>query len=165
MMRRAEISRLGRAGGRIGRREVLAGAACIVLSPIPMSAPARATPESMAAAINDVVGAAEPKPGRVKLEAPQLAENGQSVRVQVLVDSPMTAADHVKTITVFSEKNPIATVVRFHLGPRAGRAQVATNIRLAATQRIIAIASMSDGSHWSGEAQVVVTLAACLDGG
>jgi sulfur-oxidizing protein SoxY len=71
----------------------------------------------------------------------------------------------VKTIAVFSEKNPIATVVRFHLGPRCGTAKVSTSIRLAATQTVTAIATMSDGSHWSGDAEVVVTLAACLDGG
>jgi sulfur-oxidizing protein SoxY len=127
--------------------------------------PVRATPEAMAAAIREAVGSAEVKRGRVKLEAPRLAENGNSVQINVSVESPMTAADHVKTIHVFSEKNPIATVARFHLGPRAGRAKVSTSIRLAATQRVVAIATMSDGSCWSDEAEVIVTLAACLDGG
>lgn len=149
----------------LNRRDVLTGTLGVALLPATLVSPGHATPESMAAAIRDVVGAVEPTAGRVKLDAPRLAENGHSVQIQISVDSPMTAADYVKTITVFSEKNPIATVVRFHLGPRAGRAKVATSIRLAATQRIIAIASMSDGSYWSDEAQVVVTLAACLDGG
>ncbi len=149
----------------IDRRQVLAGAAGLALLPVPLSA-ARATPETMAAAVQDMTGAAaKVTPGRVSVEAPRLAENGNSVQVIVKVDSPMTQADHVKAITVFSEKNPIATVARFHLGPRAGVAKVATSIRLAATQRVLAIATMSDGSHWSGETEVVVTLAACLDGG
>jgi sulfur-oxidizing protein SoxY len=165
MRKGAGIRRHVAAVSTIGRREVIAGAASTALLPMLWSSPAGATPESMAEAISQTVGESEPKPGRVNLEAPQLAENGQSVRIQVSVDSPMTAEDHVKTITVFSEKNPIATVIRFHLGPRSGRARVATNIRLAASQRIIAVASMSDGTHWSGEANVVVTLAACLDGG
>ncbi len=165
MKKRAGIRRRVAAVSTIGRREVIAGAASTALLPMLLSSPAGATPESMAEAISQAVGESEPKPGRVKLEAPPLAENGQSVRIQVSVDSPMTAEDHVETITVFSEKNPIATVIRFHLGPRSGRAQVATNIRLAASQRIVAVASMSDGTHWSGEANIVVTLAACLDGG
>lgn len=148
----------------IDRRHVLAGAAGLALLPGTLS-PACATPETMAAAIKESVGTADVKRGRVTIEAPRLAENGNSVQIIVKADSPMTAADHVKTIAVFSEKNPIATVVRFHLGPRAGVARVATSIRLAATQTVTAIATMSDGSHWSGDAEVVVTLAACLDGG
>jgi sulfur-oxidizing protein SoxY len=147
----------------VSRRRLLAGAASAALLPI-VAQPARATPESMAAAIREAVGEAEVKPGRVKLEAPRLADNGNSVQITVSVDSPMTEADHVKTIHVFSEKNPIATVARFHLGPRAGRAKVSTSIRLADTQRVVAIAAMSDGSCWSDEAEVVVTLPACVDG-
>jgi sulfur-oxidizing protein SoxY len=147
----------------VSRRGVLIGAAGLALVPMAV-APASATPETMAAAIAENIGEAKITQGRVTIEAPRLAENGNSVQIIISVDSPMTAADHVKTITVFSEQNPIPTVVRFHLGPRAGRAKVATSIRLAATQRVHAIAAMSDGSHWSGDAQVIVTLAACLDG-
>jgi sulfur-oxidizing protein SoxY len=149
---------------RLSRRRVLAGAASVALLPV-LVRPARATPESMAAAIREAVGSAEVRPGRVQLEAPSLAENGNSVQITVSADSPMTAADHVKTIHVFSEKNPITTVARFHLGPRAGRAKVSTSIRLATTQRIVAIAAMSDGSCWSGAADVVVTLPACVESG
>ena len=85
--------------------------------------------------------------------------------MMVSVQSPMTAADHVKTIYVFSEKNPLPNVVRFHLKPSAGRAKLATSIRLADTQRITAIAQMSDGSFWSATADVIVTLSACLETG
>ena len=77
--------------------------------------------------------------------------------------SAMTAADHVKAIHVFNEKNPQPDVVSFHLGPRAGRASVATRIRLADTQTVVAIAELSDGSFWSARTSVVVTLAACLE--
>jgi len=99
----------------------------------------------------------------VKLELPQLAENGNSVPLKVAVESPMTASDHVKLIYVFSERNPVPNVVRFHLGPRSGVARVQTSIRLAATQRITAVAHMSNGSLWLGSAEVIVTQAACLD--
>jgi sulfur-oxidizing protein SoxY len=149
---------------QVDRRHLLAGTAGLALVPMAMT-PARATPETMAAAIRETVGSAEIKRGRVSIEMPRLAENGNSVQIIIKADSPMTAADHVKSIAVFSEKNPIATVVRFHLGPRAGVARISTSIRLAATQTVTAIATMSDGSHWAGDAEVVVTLAACLDGG
>jgi len=125
--------------------------------------PARATPDTMAAAIREVVGEAVVKPGKVKLDVPPLVENGNTVPLNVAVESPMSAADHVKAIYLFNEKNPQPNIANFHLGPRAGVAKVATRIRLADSQKVIAIAQFSDGSFWSDEADVVVTLAACLE--
>lgn len=149
--------------GEISRRAALAGAVGILVLPLAAGS-ALATPESMAEAMDEALGKNAPtKAGRVKLELPELAENGNSVPLKVTVDSPMTAADHVKAIYVFSERNPVSNVVRFHLGPRSGAARVQTSIRLAATQRITAVARMSDGSLWSGGADVIVTQAACLD--
>jgi sulfur-oxidizing protein SoxY len=125
---------------------------------------AEAAPEDMAEAMAEALGKDAPiKPGRIKIELPQLAENGNSVPLKIAVESPMSAADHVKTIFIFSERNPVPNVVRFHLGPRSGAARVQTSIRLAGTQRITAVARMSDGSLWSGGADVIVTQAACLD--
>lgn len=147
----------------ISRRAMLEGAVGILVLPLSAGA-ALATPESMAEAMDEALGKGAPiNVGRVKLELPELAENGNSVPLKLTVDSPMTATDHVKTLYVFSEKNPVSNVVRFHLGPRSGVARVQTSIRLAATQRITAVARMSDGSLWSGAADVVVTQAACLD--
>jgi sulfur-oxidizing protein SoxY len=125
--------------------------------------PARATPATMQEAIKKVVGTATVNPGRVKLELPPLSENGNAVPLTVSVESPMTPADHVKALYVFTEKNPQPEVATFRLGPRAGRARVATRIRLADTQTVTAIGEMSDGSFWSARADVVVTLAACLE--
>ena len=105
------------------------------------------------------------KPGRVTLTLPELAENGNVVSLTVEVESPMTAAEHVKTIHIVADKNPLANIARFHLGPRSGRAKVQSNIRLATTQTVTALAEMSDGSIWSGTSTVLVTLSACLDGG
>jgi sulfur-oxidizing protein SoxY len=126
--------------------------------------PARATPEKMNAAIKQVVGEAPLRKGKVKLDLAPLIENGNTVPLGVSVESPMTAADHVKAIHVFNEKNPQPNVVSVHLGPRAGKASMATRIRLADTQKVVAIAEMSDGTFWSDEAEVIVTLAACLEG-
>jgi sulfur-oxidizing protein SoxY len=126
--------------------------------------PATATPESMRAAIDKVVGKAPLRKGRVKIDLPPLIENGNAVSLTVAAESPMTAQDHVKAIHVFTERNPQPNVMGVHLGSRAGRAAVSTRIRLADTQKVVAIAQMSDGSCWSDEVEVVVTLAACLEG-
>ena len=125
--------------------------------------PAEATPATMQDAIRAVVGTAPVTKGRVKLELPPLSENGNAVPLTVSVESPMTAAEHVRAIHIFTEKNPQPDVVSFRLGPRAGRARVSTRIRLADTQTVTAIGELSDGSFWSAEAAVVVTLAACLE--
>jgi sulfur-oxidizing protein SoxY len=125
--------------------------------------PARATPAAMEDAIRNVTGAARITPGRVKLELPPLSENGNAVPLTLTVESPMTEADHVKALHVFTEKNPQPDVVSVRLGPRAGRARVSTRIRLADTQTVVAICELSDGSFWSARADVVVTLAACLE--
>lgn len=140
----------------------LAGAAGIGLSLTPV--PASATPASMRAAIKKIVGEAPLKKGKLKIDLPPLIENGNAVALTVSVESPMTAADYVKAIHVFTEKNPQPNVMGIHLGPRAGKASISTRIRLADTQKVVAIAQMSDGSFWSDELEVVVTLAACLEG-
>jgi sulfur-oxidizing protein SoxY len=116
-------------------------------------------------ALRKVVGNAQVRRGRVKLELPPLIDNGNSVPLSVAVESPMTAADHVKAIHVFTEKNPLPDVVSVTLGPRAGHARMSTRVRLADTQTVVAIAQLSDGSFWSDSAEVVVTLSACLEEG
>ena len=120
-------------------------------------------PEAMQAAIRKVIGEAEVKKGKVKLDVPPLSENGNTVSCAVTVDNPMTPKDYVKAIHIFTEKNPQPYVVSVHLGPRAGRAAFATRIRLADTQTITAIAELSDGSFWSDSADVIITLGACLE--
>jgi len=124
---------------------------------------AEATPAEMEEAIRAFAGEAEVRPGKVKLDVPLLVENGNSVPVTVTVDSPMTASDFVKRIGIFNEKNPQPNVANFHLGPRAGRASVATRIRVADTQKLTAVAELSDGTFWSGSAEVIVTLPACAE--
>ena len=149
------------------RRDLLINASCfagggaLLLTVAP--APARATPETMLAAMKKVIGEAALRKGKVTLELPPLIENGNSVAMTVAVESPMTAADYVKAIHVFTEKNPQPYVVNAYLGPRSGRAIITTRVRLADTQTVIAIAEMSDGSFWSDSVSVVVTLAACLE--
>jgi len=158
-------------GRPTSRREFLRAAASAALmgpalvGPALMfrAAPARATPVEMREAITRLIGSASVHQGRVKIELPPLSENGHAVPLTLSVDSPMTEADHVKAIHVFTEKNPQPDVVSFRFGPRAGRAHVATRMRLADTQTVVAVCELSDGSFWSASATVLVTLAACVE--
>jgi sulfur-oxidizing protein SoxY len=124
---------------------------------------ARATPAALSAAIRKVTGGATVSPGKVALVLPPLVENGNSVALSVAVESPMTAADYVRAIHVFAEMNPLPNVISIRFGPRSGRASIATRVRLADTQKIVAIAELSDGTFWSDSKDVVVTLAACTE--
>jgi len=131
---------------------------------LPSLAPkATATEATLAEAIRELTGEAPLERGRVTLELPSIVENGNAVPLTVSVESPMTEADHVEAIHIFNQKNPQPYVAAFHLGPRAGKARVSTRIRLADSQRVVAIARLNDGSFWSDSADVIVTLAACTE--
>lgn len=144
------------------RRDVLAAGAGLAM--LALVRPASATPEEMAAAIAAFTGGVAPKEGKVRFDVAQLIDNGNAVPVTVAVDSAMSAADHVSAIVIFNERNPQTDVAVFTLGPRAGKAEVSTRIRLATSQRLVAVARMSDGSCWSKSVDVIVTLAACIEG-
>src|SRR5213594_2903500 len=126
-------------------------------------APARATPAEMQEAVRKVVGSARVTPGKVKLDLPPLIENGNTVPLTVTVDSPMTEADHVKAIHVFNEKNPQPHVFDARLSPRNGKAVISTRIKLADAQKVVAIAETSKGEFFSASADVIVTIAACIE--
>jgi sulfur-oxidizing protein SoxY len=152
------------------RRDVLAGSAALLVMGAGCPGPANAQStlpdaEGLGPALTRIAAGRPVTAGRVTVTLPELAENGNVVAISVDVQSPMSEADHVRMIHILSERNPITAIARFSLSPGLGRARVATNIRLADTQKVVALAEMSDGSLWSGEAQVVVTLAACIDGG
>jgi sulfur-oxidizing protein SoxY len=148
------------------RRFLSAAGGLAVAAALPTAATAqmnRMPPNNMPAVIARLVGNAKVNQGRVKVGLPPLVENGHLVPLTVRVESPMTEADHVKAIHVFTDKNPLPEVVSFYLGPRAGRATLSTRVRLADTEDVVAIAQMSDGSFWSETVHVVVTTAACLE--
>lgn len=124
---------------------------------------ALATVADATQAADKILGHQKATMGRVTLEIPPLVENGNLVTMKVSVESPMTKADHVQAIHIVAEGNPLPNVVSFYLSPRAGRAEVTTRIRLGDSQRVRAIAHMSDGSFWQGDAETLVTLAACTE--
>src|SRR5262252_10280684 len=148
------------------RRDALTGAGAIAAGaalPTLWLRRAAATPADMQAAIASVTGDAKLNVGRVKIEIPPLVENGNTVPCTVSVESPMTTEDYVKAIHVFNEKNPQPNVISARLGPRTGRASIATRIRLTDSQTVVAIGEMADGSFWSDSVSVIITLGACLE--
>ncbi len=114
-------------------------------------------------AIKKIIGGSPIKDGKVTLTIPPLVENGNLVVLKVSVDSPMTANDYVKTIHVVAEANPSPNIFTVYLTPRSGTANVTTRVRLADSQRVWAIAQMSNGSFWRGSAETLVTLSACTE--
>jgi sulfur-oxidizing protein SoxY len=141
------------------RRLFLAGSAAVTLLPFA----ADATPEELTAAIKQVTDGAELRTGKVTLDVPPIVENGNTVPLSVSVESPMTADDYVKAIHVFNEKNPQPHVFSAWLSPGNGKAMIGTRIKLADTQKIVAIAETSKGVFWTARAEVIVTIAACIE--
>ena len=141
------------------RRRLLqaSGAALVLLQMEPVFA----MPEELAAALKRAFGVRRIQPGRVKIEIPQIAENGNVVPVTINVESPMTADDYVKRIHLFSEHNPLPDMVEFELGPHNGKARVSTRVRLAKSQNVLAVATLNDDTLWSTQAMVEVTVSGC----
>ena len=146
------------------RRDFVALCTLVAGLPAVAARPALADEDEAAAAIKTLTRGEAPREGRVRVQIPVLADNGNSVPVRITVDSSMTAAEHVKAIHLVSDRNPEAVMATFVLSPDNGRAQISSRLRLAGSQRITAIAEISDGSFWRGSAAVVVTLSACVDG-
>ncbi|MYN04264.1 SoxY-related AACIE arm protein [Pseudoduganella sp. DS3] len=138
-----------------------------LLAALPLLAiirPAQATPEEMAQAIAAYTQNAKPQKARVEIDIAKLIDNGNAVPITVRVASPMTEQDHVTDFAIFNEKNPLPDVVRFQLTAASGKAEISTRIRLATSQHITALARTSDGQWWQQSIDVIVTLAACIEG-
>lgn len=145
------------------RRRFLAAAAAGALVVQSRVSRAQLTVQPLEPLIDKLTGGAAVREGRVSLEIPRLADNGHSVPLKISVTSPMDERDFVKTIHILSERNPRPLIAAFHLNAHCGRAEVSTRVRLNGSQRVLVVAGLSDGSYWSGSAQVEVTETACLD--
>ena len=143
------------AGRRRALGALLAGASLLVVRP------ATATPDELAVALRETFGDRAIQRGRVKIEVPRLAENGNVVPTVVSVESPMTEQDYVRSIHLFAEKNHLPRILEVRLGPHNGRAVVTSRIRMATSQQVIAVAEMSDGTLWSAAADIEVTVSSC----
>jgi len=111
--------------------------------------------------LDKAVGGKKAQPGKVRVRMPEIAENGNTVPMTVMAESPMTAADHVKAIHVVTDNNPRPEVASFYFTPANGKAEVSTRIRLSQTMNVLAYAEMSDGSVWSTRAEAKVTIGGC----
>ena len=149
------------AAPRRRRLLVAAGAGWLALQARPASAVS--APDTLQQVIARWAAGQPVREGRVVLDVPPLVENGNAVPISVRVDSPAGASSPVQEIVVFNERNPQRDVVRAVFGPASGRAQLDTRIRLATSQRLVALARLSDGSQWQAQVDVVVTLAACIE--
>ena len=150
-----------------GRRSALgllaAGAGALALLPV-LSRPAAAAemPGWLRDLVGERLGRTQFREGRVQLQLPDRADTGLSVPLAVSVpDSPMTAADHVRSLHVLSTRNPQPLVSDYHFTPQSGLARVEQRIRLAQSQYVYGFAVMSDGSGWMAARHVTVTLGAC----
>ncbi len=143
------------------RRDVLklAGAGLAVFSLAPFDA--AATPEGTLAAIGKLIGGKTPKEGRIRINLLDIAENGSTVPMTVSVDSPMTKADYVKAVHLFADGNPLPDIATFKLGPHNGKARVSMRIRLAKSQRVVAVAEMSNGETFIARRKIKVTIGGC----
>ncbi len=148
----------------VSRREIIkfGGAGAIVIfSACVLPGLAHADAKATSEAIKKLIGQKNITEGRIKIEAPQIAENGNTVPIGFEIDSPMTDADHVKSVHIFADQNPSPNVGSFHFSPASGRAKVNTRMRMMKTQNILAIAEMSDGSVYMAKAPVKVTIGGC----
>jgi sulfur-oxidizing protein SoxY len=148
------------------RRFLVTAGSLAVTTALPLRVSAQMTRmplNNMPQIIAQTIGTAKINQGKVKITLPPLVENGHLVPLSVNVESPMTAADYVKAIHVFTDKNPLPEVISFYLSPQSGRATFSTRVRLADSENVVAIAQMSDGSCWRESVYVVVTSAACLE--
>jgi sulfur-oxidizing protein SoxY len=148
----------------VTRRNVLAvvGASAIAATGVMLPfRPVTAGTKEADAAVKKVIGSRKTKSGRITLELPQIAENGNTVPISLAVDSPMTKSDYVKAVHIFAEANPNPEVASFHFTPRSGKAYVSTRMRMLKTQNIIAVAEMSNGDVFMAKNEVKVTIGGC----
>ena len=143
---------------RVNRRQVLArGAGALAAASI---VPAQAANDA-AVLIKTFTGGKTATEGKVKLDLPEIAENGNTVPMTMSVESPMTEQSYVTEVLVVGDGNPNGGMATFHFTPLSGAAEANTRIRLAATQNITAVAKMSDGSFYTASKQVKVTIGGC----
>ena len=172
-LRNDEMSETANNGLRstgLSRRAFTASSAGLLLAPLiaPMSVlaetsdtPALTRSPQFEEAFAKLLGGATPVEGKITLELPEIAENGNFVPVTISVDSPMSAEDHVKAIHLLSTGNPVAPVATFKLSPVNATARVQSRMRLAKTQDIIALAEMSNDTLAIATVLVKVTIGGC----
>jgi sulfur-oxidizing protein SoxY len=159
--------RKGRTIAVVSRRDVLigAGAAAAILAFGREAAAAdqtgAATPSAFEQALDKILGDAKPQPGKIVIELPEIAENGNTVPYAIAIDSPMSETDHIRNVHVLSTANPLAYIASFHFTTLSGKAEVASRMRLAKTQEVVVLAEHSGGRFMVARRTVKVTIGGC----
>ncbi len=147
---------------QLSRRAALAfGAGGAALTVLGWDQAAFAAAKEAAAAIDKFTGGKTAAKGKISIELPEIAENGNTVPLAVSVDAPMAADNYVSEVLVVAEGNPNPGVATFHFTPMSGKAQASTRIRLATTQNIVVVAKTSKGEFFTGQKLVKVTIGGC----
>ena len=149
------------------RRKVLLASAALPWAALALAlAPltARAEEEPDVAAFKAHVGNRRVSTGRLKLDVPRIADNGNTVPVKIQMPGPFATGAEVRSVHLFSEKNPVPQMAVFHFPVALPRIELESRVRLAGSQRLIAVATLADGSLHAASADIVVTVSACLDG-
>ena len=142
------------------RRALLVGAAAMPL----WAAPAFAQVGPEVAAYKAFVGSRVVRTERLVLDIPRIADNGNLVPVRIAMPGPFVPGAEVKSIHLFSQTNPVPQMAVFHFPVPVGRVEVESRVRLAGTQRVVAVATLADGTLYAATADVLVTVSACIDG-
>ena len=146
----------------ISRRAALAaGAGAMTLTIVGWEDCAHAAAKEAADEVAKFTGGKQATKGKITIELPEIAENGNTVPLTVTVDAPMTAENYISDVLVVSEGNPNPGVITFHFTPLSGKAEAQTRIRLAATQNIVVVAKTSGGEFFTAQKQVKVTIGGC----
>ena len=146
----------------VDRRTFILGASAVAT--LAALAPLGSTPASAKAwgdYLKEAIKGATPVEGKVKVDLPEIAENGNTVPYKVNVESPMTDADHVTALHVYATGNPGPQIISAKFTPMSGKAYVKSRMRLAKTQEVVAVAQMSDGKVYMGKTTVKVTIGGC----
>ena len=147
--------------GAINRRQAfLLGGGFVALTVLPMAANAEPSNDA-AELIKKFTGGKEAAKGKITLDLPEIAENGNTVPLALTVESPMTAENYVKEVLFVADGNPNAGVATLMFTPMSGKVEASIRIRLAQTQNVIAVAKMSDGSLFTERKTVKVTIGGC----
>src|SRR5262245_18536425 len=144
------------------RRAFVVGVSAVaLLGAYPILAAAQTGPNDIRAVLKSLIGDATPVEGKIFLDLPEIAENGNTVPYAVSVDSPMTDSQYVKAVHLLAPGNPLPQIVSFYFTPASGRASVASRMRLAQTQEVTVIAEISEGTFFMLKRPVKVTVGGC----
>ncbi|HEX5212600.1 MAG TPA: thiosulfate oxidation carrier protein SoxY [Pseudolabrys sp.] len=143
------------------RATLLLGAGGAALTVVGWNGRAQADVKAAAEQIAKFTGGKAAEKGKITIELPEIAENGNTVPLSISVDAPMTADNYVSDVLVVAEGNPNPGVATFHFSTMSGKAEASTRIRLATTQNIVVVAKTSKGEFYTGQKLVKVTIGGC----